>query len=269
MTSTAETIPLWPDNTLTNMIAHGGDAPTLSMFAPEQAIATGAAVIVLPGGGYVVHAEHEAEPVAEWLRGLGITAFVLRYRLHPHGKHPAALADAARAIRVVRANAASFGVDPQRIGVLGFSAGGHLASMLATLVGSADMPGGDDLAHINARPDLHVLIYPVISLRANEGHEWCGEALFGRNAKPALLQAHSTHLRVTSATPPAFLMHAADDTVSVANSLLYATALQAQNVPFALHISERGGHGFGLGTGDALVDWWPKHCAAWLNEHGF
>ncbi|MBC8161528.1 MAG: alpha/beta hydrolase [Roseiflexaceae bacterium] len=245
-----------------------GARAALTMLAPPPERATGAAIIVCPGGGYVMHAEHEAEPLAEWLCELGITAFILRYRLHPQHKHPAALDDLARAVRVVRAKAGTWGIDPQRIGTLGFSAGGHLVSMLATLAATEAVAADPELPQ-SAQPDLQILIYPVINLQSVGGHEWCGEALFGPAPTPELLERFSTHLNVSPQTPPAFLMHAADDSVSCAHSLLYAAALQAHGVPFALHIAERGGHGFGMGQSDPLVSWWPERCAAWLGEHGF
>ena len=269
MTLSYMPIMLWPEATQAEITASGGEAPSLTMLAADPAKASGAAVIVFPGGGYVVHAEHEAEPVAEWLAALGITAFILRYRLHPNYKHPAALHDAARAVRIVRSQASEFGVDPGRIGVLGFSAGGHLASMLSTQFSSADtlLPGHAETA--SARPDLQILLYPVISLFGSAGHNWCAEALFGPNADPQLLERFSSHTQVTPETPPAFLLHTADDDVSCMNSLLMAQALKGSGVPFELHLYERGGHGYGLAQADPYLAGWPTRCEAWLQAQGF
>lgn len=254
-------VTLWPD-ALLEQLAATGEVPIMSVIRPQHA--NGSAVLVFPGGGYVVHAEHEAEPVAEWLAGLGFVAFVLRYRLHPNHKHPAALQDAAQALRTVRAAAVEWNVDPQRIGVLGFSAGGHLAATLATNYDAEEAKQGTPLDHISARPDFQVLVYPVITLHGEGAHVWCAEALFGPNPDQALAERWSSHRCVTEQTPPAFLVHTADDDVSCMNSLLMAQALKRASVPFELHIYERGGHGYGLAPDDPVLGDWPTRCAAWL-----
>jgi acetyl esterase/lipase len=267
VSDTAHAIPLWPEQKLAEITALGGNIPSLVMHKAKQP--SGAAMIVCPGGGYVVHADHEAEPIAEWLNGLGITAFVLRYRLAPHHHHPAMLDDATRALRIVRAHAADWALDPQRVGMLGFSAGGHLTSMLSTHYQNGDPEASDTIDQVSSRPDLQVLIYPVISLKGPEGHDWCCQCLLGKEPDPAMVDFLSSHLQVTKETPPAFLMHTADDGVSCMNSLLMAEALRRAEVPFELHLYEQGGHGYGLGTNDPLVSDWPKRCAIWLERHGW
>lgn len=244
-------------------------AVTLTPFLPPPEHASGAAMIVCPGGGYVVLAEHESEPVARWLAALGIAAFVLRYRLAPQHHHPAMLQDAARAVRAVRADAARWHVDPARIGVLGFSAGGHLASLLMTHHDPSDPRAAEPLERVSSRPDLAVLVYPVITLQAPHGHEGCRECLLGSDPDPADVAALSSNLQVTADTPPAFLVHTSDDRVSCMNSLLMAQALSAAGVPFELHLYERGGHGYGLAENEPVLGTWPTHCAAWLRQHGF
>lgn len=262
MSTNTRSIPLWPEAVLA---ASADSLPKLTMHAANPERANGAAVLVFPGGGYVVHAEHEAEPVAEWLSGLGFTAFVLRYRLHPQHKHPAALQDAAQAIRVVRASSVEWNIDPNHIGVLGFSAGGHLASVIATSYDANEVQTSGDRP-LSARPDFQILIYPVISLQGEGAHTWSAEALFGPNHDPALAERWSSHRRVTKDTPPAFLVHTADDNVSCQNSLLMAQALTRAGVPFELHIYPRGGHGYGLAHNDPTLGDWPKRCAAWLEQ---
>lgn len=247
----------------------GRAAATLTPFLPPPEQASGAAMIICPGGGYVVLAPHEGEPVARWLAGHGIAAFVLHYRLAPQHRHPAMLQDAARAVRTVRAHAAQWQIDPTRVGVLGFSAGGHLASLLMTHNDSGDPRAADPLEQISARPDLAVLVYPVITLQAPHGHAGCCNSLLGIDPDPAAVAALSSHLQVTADTPPAFLVHTADDGVSCMHSLLLAQALSAAGVPFALHLYERGGHGYGLAENEPLLGIWPSLCIAWLRQHGF
>jgi acetyl esterase/lipase len=264
----AESIPLWPEQPPEAGVVQDGPSPTLTAFWPSPEQASGAAMIVCPGGGYAVLADHEADPVAQWLQSLGIAAFVLRYRLHPYVQYPAMLLDAARALRVLRAHAAAWRIDPQRIGMLGFSAGGHLASLLATQFDAGDADAADPIQQVSSRPDLAVLIYPVITLQAPHGHSWCRECLLGSTPDPALLARLSSQLQVTPRTPPIFLVHTADDDVRCENSLLMAQALSAAGVPFELHLYERGGHGYGLAADDPVLGTWPQRCADWLAARG-
>ncbi|NOK58069.1 MAG: Acetyl esterase/lipase [Chloroflexi bacterium AL-W] len=244
-------------------------AVRLVRYTPEPSNASGAAIIICPGGGYVVHAAHESDPVAQWLVSLGITAFVLYYRLAPQYTHPAMLEDAARAMRFVRAHATEWYIDPARIGILGFSAGGHLASLLATHYDAGNPAADDAVERVSCRPDLTILIYPVITLQPPYGHDWCRECLIGQTPPAELVANLSTHLHVTTDTPPSFLVHTADDQVPCENSLLMAQALSQAQVPFELHLYERGGHGYGLAPDDPIVGTWPTRCAAWLQQHGF
>ena len=213
---------------------------------------TTSAMIVLPGGGYGGLADHEGEPVARWLTTLGIAAFVLRYRLGRSNPHPAPLDDAAAAVRAVR----SQGFD--RVGVLGFSAGGHLAATVST---HADGP---------ARPDAAVLCYPVITMADPHTHAGSREYLLGPAPSPGLITQLSADRQVTPQTPPTFLWHTADDAaVPVENALLYATALRASGVPFELHVYAHGRHGVGLATDDPVLRTWTDRCADWLKGRGF
>lgn len=222
------------------------------------------AILVLPGGGYARQADHEAEPVAEWLASLGIHAFVLRYRVAPD-RHPAPLTDAKEAMLHIRSGSHGPAVDPARVGVLGFSAGGHLAATLSTAVSTG-------VAHLDvaaAIPDLAVLCYPGVSYTHNV-HQGCVDNLLGGSPPPELLAGLSAERRVTAETPPAFLWHTADDeAVPASHSLTYAQALVDAGVPAELHVFPHGRHGIGLGAGVPGADHWPALCAAWLERAGW
>lgn len=242
----------------------------LTAYLPPEGVVNGAAMIVCPGGGYVVLADHEGEPVAQWLNTLGVTAFVLRYRLAPQSRHPQMWEDAAQALRFVRSQAGEMGLNANRIGILGFSAGGHLASTLATHFDAGDADSPDPIERVSCRPDLAVLVYPVITLQEPFAHLGSRHNLLGEAADPASVEDLSNHLRVSAQTPPCFLVHTAEDAgVPPENSLLMALALSAARVPFELHIYERGPHGFGLGGDDPILSDWPTRCAAWMTARGF
>ncbi len=211
------------------------------------------AMLVLPGGGYTRHAAHEAEPVAAWLAGLGVHAVVLRYRVAPH-RHPGPLDDARDALAWLRGGPPGLAVDPARIGVLGFSAGGHLAATLA----NTPRP-----------PALSVLAYPVISF-VDEPHEGSVEALLGPGAGEEERAAHSADRQVSARTPPAFVWHTADDdVVPVGHSLRYAATLAAARVPVELHVFPSGRHGVGLAPDRPDLARWTALCAAWLGSQGW
>lgn len=219
------------------------------------------AVLVLPGGGYAKQADHEAEPVAEWLASLGLHAFVLRYPLAPH-RHPAPLAAAKEAMLWIRGGAHGLSVDPGRVGVLGFSAGGHLAATLSVQVAT----GTPALDVSGAVPDLSILCYPVISF-VDSVHQGSVDNLAGVGAAGEDLRELSAELHVTAATPPAFLWHTADDdSVPVSHSLAYAGALSGAGVSAELHVFPHGVHGIGLAVGTPGADQWTALCAAWLNR---
>ena len=222
------------------------------------------AVLVLPGGGYARQADHEAEPVAEWLAGLGVHAFVLRYRVAPD-RHPAPLEDAKRAMLHIRSGAHGLSVDPARVGVLGFSAGGHLAATLSTAVAT----GSSDLDVPGAVPDLTVLCYPVVSY-TREVHQGSVDNLLGDAPSSDILAELSAEQQVTKATPPAFLWHTADDAaVPVSHSIGYAGALLSAGIPAELHVFPKGRHGLGLAAEQPGADQWPDLCAGWLDRAGW
>ncbi len=270
MVKGAETpIVLWPGGAPGAVGNETIDIPTLTPYLPPKDKMTGAAIIVCPGGGYTHLADHEGGPVAEWLNSLGVTAFVLKYRLGPRYHHPAPMQDAARAIRIVRARAAEWGLDPQRIGILGFSAGGHLASTAGTHFDSGNPNAADAIERVSSKPNIMILIYPVITMR-DKTHAGSRKNLLGDDPAPALVTLLSNDEQVTKETPPAFLVHTSnDDAVPVENSLLFVNALRRASVPFEFHLYERGPHGFGLGGKDPILATWPDRCAGWLRLHGF
>ncbi len=262
-------IVLWPEGAPGSIGKDPVDIPTLTPFLPLKEKATGAAVIVCPGGGYGHLADHEGGPVAEWLNSIGITAFVLKYRLGPRYHHPAPLQDAARAIRTIRAQAGEWKIDPDRIGILGFSAGGHLASTIATHFDSGKSDASDPIERASSRPSVAILIYPVITMR-DRTHAGSKKNLLGDNPSPELIALLSNEEQVTKETPPTFLVHTMTDTaVPAENSQMFVAALRKAGVPCELHLYERGPHGFGLGRGDPILSTWPARCADWLRLHGF
>ena len=262
-------IVLWPGGAPGALGNDPVDIPTLTPYLPPKDKMTGAAIIICPGGGYGHLADHEGRPVAEWLNTLGVTAFVLKYRLGPRYHHPAPMQDAARAIRIVRARAAEWGLDPQRIGILGFSAGGHLAATAGTHFDSGKPDSQDVIERVSSKPNLMILIYPVITMR-DMTHAGSKKNLLGDQPSPQLVALLSNEEQVTKETPPTFLVHTMNDAaVPVENSLLFVSALRKAGVPFELHLYERGPHGFGLGGKDPILTTWPDRCADWLRIHGF
>ncbi|WP_017813614.1 MULTISPECIES: alpha/beta hydrolase [Paenibacillus] len=227
------------------------------------------AVIVLPGGGYEFRADHEGAPVAEWLNENGISAFVLHYRLSPRQRRTP-LEDGQSAIRHVRANAAEYGIDPSRIGILGFSAGGHLAAMTGTVFEEKETELLNGLKRdISSRPDLMVLCYPVITMDSF-GHEGSRLSLLGDQATIELVTGSSAEKQVSAMTPPAFIWHTADDdAVPVQNSLRMALALEEHRVPFELRVYESGGHGQGLALDHPVMGNWTRDCISWLHRQGW
>lgn len=262
-------IKLWPDAAPGALGSQPEDVPTLTAYLPPRDKATGAAVVVCPGGGYGHLADHEGRPVAEWLNSVGVAGFVLKYRIAPRYHHPAPMLDAARALRLVRARAAEWGLDPRRIGILGFSAGGHLASTAATHFDAGKAEASDPIERVSSRPDLAVLVYPVITMRAAT-HAGSKKNLLGEHPDPQLVTLMSNDEQVTKETPPTFLIHTVNDNgVPVENSLLFAAALGRAGVAYEMHLYERGPHGFGLAPDDPILSSWPARCADWLRLHGF
>ncbi len=262
--------PLWSEGHPTLTETYQGFRPTLTLYRPSPEKSTSSIIVVCPGGGYGDHADHEGKPVAEWLNGLGITAVVLKYRLAPHSQHPAMLDDAGRAIRTVRANAEAWKVDPKRVGVLGFSAGGHLASTIATHFDGGRPEAPDPIDRFSSRPDRAILVYPVISLVAPYTHGGSKRNLLGPDPAPGLAESLSGELQVTPETPPTFLAHTTKDlAVPPENSLYFALALRKAKVPVELHLFEEGQHGLGLGQPGFAFSEWPQLCARWLDGQGF
>jgi acetyl esterase/lipase len=259
---------LWDGDALGALGTETEDTPTLTEVSDPIPGTLRAGFIVCPGGGYGGLADYEGGPVAEWFESVGVKGFVLKYRLGPKYHHPVMIGDVNRAVRYVRANAAKFGVDPNRIGVGGFSAGGHLASTAVTYFDEGNSSAADPVEKASSRPDLGVLIYPVISM-GPLGHAGSRENLLGKNPSPTLIAALSSEKNVSLRTPPCFIVHGADDAVvPVENSLMFATALSGHKIPFELKVVQHGPHGFAMGAPGTPMDW-RAECAAWLKSHGF
>ncbi|CAA9200946.1 Acetylxylan esterase [Flavobacterium bizetiae] len=245
--------------------------PTLSVFLPPTPKPNQAAVIIFPGGGYQHLAiDKEGTKVAEWFNSLGIAAFVVKYRLPSDkimkNKNIGPLQDAQEAVRYVRQNAAKYNIDATKIGILGFSAGGHLASTLAT---HYDEKTYETTSKVSARPDFSLLIYPVISMQNDITHKGSQISLLGNTPSQELLDSFSNEKKVNAQTPPTFLVHATDDTtVLPENSINFYLALKNNGVPAELHIYEKGGHGFGLGVKDTSK-FWTRDCEEWLKSQGY
>ena len=246
------------------------DVPTLTIYPPAAGKNNGAALVICPGGGYGHLAPHEGKPVAEWFASLGGTGLVLKYRLGPKYHHPAEMDDVQRAIRLTRASAAEWAIDPTRIGVLGFSAGGHLASTAATHFDSGEASATDPVEKVSCRPDIAVLVYPVISMHPPYGHGGSRKNLLGDSPDEHLVDLLSNEKQVTEKTPPTFLVQSSDDhSVPVENSLEFATALAQHKVPFEMRIFAHGGHGFGMAPNDPELSTWPKDVEQWLTKREF
>ena len=244
------------------------EAPGLDLFLLDNGQPHGM-LVVFPGGGYNHLAAHEGAAVAEWLNAAGFSACVLNYRVAPY-RHPAPFQDATRAVRTVRAHAAKWKVTPDKIGVLGFSAGGHLAATLSTRFDAGDPAAADPVERAGSRPDAAVLCYAVITFTGPFSHVGSGQSLVGENHATGLKESLSAETRVTADTPPCFLWHTADDqSVPVQNCLVFAEALQNNGVPFELHVFPHGRHGLGLANDEPVVGQWKALCANWLKEMGF
>jgi acetyl esterase/lipase len=259
---------LWPAGTPNASGEEKEDKPTLVPYLVSGA-EPAAAVVVCPGGGYSRRADHEGEPVAKWLNTLGISAFVVHYRVAPY-RHPNPLMDAQRAIRTVRHNAAEWNIDPKRVGILGFSAGGHLASSAGTHYDHGDAGSTDPIERQSCRPDALVLCYPVITFGPLNAHGGSRNNLLGSSPEPALVELMSNEKQVTEDTPPAFIWHTADDpVVPVENAMMFASALRNNKVPFELHVYESGRHGLGLAAEHPQAFTWTDVCGHWLKKQGF
>jgi acetyl esterase/lipase len=265
--------PLWPDGAPGALGKKEKDIPTLTPFFPAPEKATGAAMVICPGGGYGGLAPHEGVDYARFLNDHGIAGLVLKYRLGPGGyKHPSMLQDAARALRTVRAKADEWKLDQKRIGIMGSSAGGHLASTLLTHFDAGKPDDADPIERQSSRPDLGILCYAVITMDQFT-HQGSKNNLLGKDPLPELVRELSNELHVTKETPPCFIWHTVEDQgVPVENSLQFAAALRKNGVPFDLHIYEKGQHGIGLGSrpyGGGDRHPWTRDCVFWLKNHGW
>lgn len=268
----AEPLRLWPGAAPGALGAAEKDTPTLTPFWPGAGQGSGAAFIVCPGGGYSHLAPHEGEPFARWLNAQGIAAFVLKYRLNPDGYHvPLILQDAARAVRLVRAHAGDWSLDPQRIGMIGSSAGGHLTATLITQFDAGKADAADAIERTSSRPDLAVLCYAFILFDVPNAAR--DERFLGASGTPDERRLLSPRLNVRKDTPPCFVWQTVEDaSVPVENALAFATALREMAVPFDLHLYEKGRHGIGLGNKEfdpEKLHPWTRDCAFWLKLHGF
>jgi acetyl esterase/lipase len=263
------TWPLWEQGAPGALGTSDADIPTITYY-PAYGRTSGTAVVVAPGGGYSGLAmNHEGRQVANWLNSLGVTAFVLKYRLGPTYHHPIELGDAQRAIRLVRARASEFNVLPDRIGMMGFSAGGHLTSTAGTHYDAGNPSAADPIDRVSSRPDFLVLGYPVITLQAPFAHEGSRRNLLGDNPDPALVTLLSNEQQVTADTPPTFLFHTTNDsTVPVENSVMFYLALHKAGVDAELHIFRSGPHGVGLALNDPVLGDWPPLLADWFRARG-
>lgn len=262
-------MPLWSAGAPGALGTADVDQPLMTPYLPPAGRANGTAVVIFPGGGYQhLSMDKEGSDVANWLAGSGITAFVVRYRLGPAYHHPAMLGDAQRAIRTVRARAAEWGLDPRHIGVIGFSAGGHLASTAGTHYDAGAASNSDTVERVSSRPDFMMLLYPVITMRDPFVHRGSRTNLLGQQPDSAMMQLMSNETQVTRDTPPTLLVHSTDDrTVPVENSLMFYSALRAAAVPAEMHIFEYGGHGFGLAPMDPVLGAWTTVAESWMRRH--
>jgi acetyl esterase/lipase len=265
---------LWPDGAPGAKGQAEGDKPTLTIYLPPQDKATGASVVICPGGGYGHLAmDHEGHQIGQWLNSFGVAGFIVAYRHSRSGAgygHPAPIQDAQRAIQTVRSRAKEWGVDPNRIGILGFSAGGHLASTAATHFSESFVEPRDAIDRASRRPDFAVLVYPVISFSEPFTHVGSRTNLLGANAEPAMIEKFSNEKQVTPQTPPTFLFHTWEDTaVPPENSIAFYLALRKAKVPAEMHIFLKAQHGIGLGQKSGAASAWPGLCEKWMGESGF
>jgi acetyl esterase/lipase len=266
-----QTLLLWPAGAPGALGQDESDQPALTVYMPANTAGPMTAVIVAPGGSYTrLSMNNEGRLPANYLNSLGIAAFVLRYRLGPRYHHPIELGDAQRAIRTVRSRAAEWHIAPDRIGIMGFSAGGHLASSASTHADAGDAGAADSVDRASSRPDFAVLGYPVISFVEPFTHQGSKTNLLGANPDPALARSLSSETQVTATTPPAFLYHtSADATVPVENAVAYFLALRQAGVPAEMHVFRNGPHGTGLAQQDPALAEWPRLLANWLRVSGF
>lgn len=262
---------LWPQGAPLAKGDRPEDKPRLIIYLPSSDKAVGTGVVVCPGGGYGALAmDHEGHQIAQWFNSFGVAAFILDYRHRNKGyMHPAPMLDVQRAIRLVRARAEGFGIKPDRIGVMGFSAGGHLASTAATHFDAGQPDAADPIDRVSCRPDFAILCYPVIMFGEEATHRGSQRNLLGDNPDPELVRSLSNEKQVTPQTPPTFLFHTDEDKgVPSENSVSIYLALRKAGVPAELHIFEKGRHGLGLAAGTVGTELWPQALQAWMKNRG-
>jgi acetyl esterase/lipase len=262
---------LWPNGAPGAKGNEDGDKSSLTICLPPKETATGAAVVICPGGGYGhLSMDREGQQTADWLNSIGVAAFILKYRHRGVGYgHPAPLQDAQRAIRIVRSRAKEWDINPERIGIMGFSAGGHLASSAGTHFQNNYYEPKDAIDKASCRPDFMILIYPVITLDDSFTHKGSKLNLLGENPDPELVENLSNEKQVTSETPPTFLVHSNEDTtVPAENSIYFYLALRKADVPAEMHIYLKGPHGSAIEKKFGLVSTWPERCADWMKVRG-
>jgi acetyl esterase/lipase len=273
-------IPLWPEGVPGAKAGLGAERedggrvanvsePTLTVYGPAVDRPNGTAVIICPGGGYVrLSTQREGEQYANWLSSLGVTSFVLKYRMQEFG-HPAPLQDVLRAVRLVREQAAKYHIRADRIGVMGSSAGGHLAASAGTLFDNPLGRTGAAIDKVSARPDFLMLMYPVIAMEGPAVHAGSRKALLGGSPSAETVQLMSVEKQVTDKTPPTLLIHTqADQAVPVENSILFYQALTRAHVPAEMYLFEHGGHGMGMKAGLGTSSNWPRRAEEWLKDRG-
>jgi acetyl esterase/lipase len=266
-----QTILLWEGDAPGALGTGKDDKPWITVHPVARRRTAGTAIIVVPGGAYrrIALGDDEQRQVARWLNALGVTAFELKYRLGPRYRHPAQLDDIQRAIRLVRARASEFGVLPDRVGIMGFSAGGHLAATAGTRFDDGRVAASDPIERVSGRPDFMVLAYPVISFVAPYSHQSSIQALLGDHPDAKLRESLSAEYHVTAQTPPTFLFTTSEDMeVPAENSIAFYLALHRAGVSTELHVFEKGPHGVGLALGNPVLREWPKLLAAWLGGRG-
>ena len=267
--------PLWPGGAPGSTGQAEGDVPELMITQVDSKTPT-AAIVILPGGGYHGHAmDHEGHQFAEWFDSLGVTSAICTYRLRGKGNdgkgygHPMPMQDAQRAVQTLRARAKELNIDPNRIGVIGFSAGGHLCSTISTHFDDGDPSSDDPIARVTSRPDFSILCYPVIAFNQTYTHKGSQRNLLGENPDPELVKSLSNELQVTERTPPTFLFHTAEDqAVPVENSIQYFRACKNNGVSAELHVFPAGRHGLGLAKDQPGASQWPALCEQWLRRIG-
>lgn len=270
-TTLGKTVLLWPNGAPGAQGDEDMDKPSLTIYLPKGENATKTGVVVAPGGGYQHLAmEKEGEQYALWLNRHGVAAFVLKYRLGPKYHYPVELEDAQRAIRMVRANAAEYGVDPDRIGMWGSSAGGHLTATAGTKYDAGNPQATDPVDRVSSRPEFLILAYPVITFEAPYAHTGSRKYLLGDDPDPALVASLSAETQVTGDTPPTFLFATTDDrTVPVMNSVMFYEALVKAGVPVEMHLFQHGAHGAGLAATNPQLSVWPDLLIKWMRERGY